>query len=248
MLALVGTGLALLGLLLTAAGLLVARRSGARADIGRRLAGAREMAVGDLLDLEELPRRPVRVVGRIRCPDPIVTPRDERLVAFHRDVEVRVADGSWHSIEHVRASRGFELWDHAGSLSIDAGDAAEPLISIPYVWEGDPAELDESYAPAIDRLRAEGGAVTAARAVTRTINAVDRLLVLARVVRRPDGEVQLAPPSGGYLIAALDLPDAMRLLGGAGRRTLVIGAALATLGGGLVLVAVVLLAIALLTG
>ncbi len=244
MLALVGNGLALVGLLLAAAGLLLARGSGARVAIGRRLAGARELAVGDLLDLEELPRRPIRVVGRIRCPDPIVTARDERLVALHRDVEIRLPDGRWRSIERVRASRGFELWDHAGSVSIDAGEAAEPLISIPYVWEGDPGELDESYAPAIERLRAEGGAATAARAVTRTINAVDRLLVLARVVRRPDGEVQLAPPPGGYLIAALDLPDAMRLLGGAGRRRLVVGAALTLLGGGLVLVAIALFVLA----
>lgn len=219
-----------LGLLLAGAagviGLALARTSGARLSLGRRLAGAREHRVGDLLDLDPLPIRPVRVVGRIRCPDAIVTAADDRLVALHRDVEVLLPDGSWRSIERIRESRGFELWDHDGSLTIDAADAAEPLVSIPHVWRGRADELgDARHRSAIERLTQEGHTPSEARSVTRMISVVERLLVLAQV-ERAGAEVRLVPPPGGYVISDLELPDAMRLLGGPGRWRLLVGIAL----------------------
>jgi len=209
--------LALGGSLLLAAGLLLVRRSGARMTMGRRLAGARELRVGKLLDLapgDPLPRRPVRVVGRIRCAEPILTAQDERLVAFHRDVEVATPRGSWRSIERLRETRSFELWDHDGSLEVDPAQAAEPLVVLPHAWSGSVTELDESYAAALARLTAEQGPPIRARASTRMVSLVDRLLLLAAITRTADGRVALAPPPGGYIVSALDLDDAMRLLGG----------------------------------
>ena len=85
------SALILIGAIAAAAGWLAIRRAGARPSLARRLAGAREVRVGKLLDVNvarSLPRRPVRVVGRVRCSDPIVTPQGDRLVAFHRDVEL----------------------------------------------------------------------------------------------------------------------------------------------------------------
>ena len=204
----------LLGLAIAAAGLAWLRRSGASFSLGRRLAGALELKVGDLLEGGPVPSRPVRVNGRVRCPDPIVTERDERLVAFHRDVEVRLPGAGWRTIERLRETRTFELWDHDGSLSVDPAAAAEPLISIPHVWRGDAAELDATFQPAIERLTAEHGAPTAARATTRMLNMVDRMLVLASVERAPDGSIRLAAPPGGYVISSLELDAGLRLLGG----------------------------------
>lgn len=242
--------LPLAGLLLAAAattgGLLLIRTSGARMGLARRLAGPREVRVGDLADLDPLPGRPVRVVGRIRCPDPIVTARDDRLVALHRDVEVRLPDGRWRAIERLRETRGFELWDHDGSVSVDPAAAAEPLIVIPHVWRGAVDALDdEGHLAAVERLASEGRAPTAARSVTRMVSVVERLLVLAQPVRDADGGLRLAPPPGGYVISALDLPDAMRLLGGPRRGRLLAGAALVgtgLLGGSILLLARLLLA------
>ena len=230
------------GLALVVAGLVLVRRSGARTGLGRRLAGAREYRVADLFDLDELPRRPVRLVGRIRCPDPIRTARDDRLVAFHRDVAVRVASGAWRTIERTRASRAMELWDHGGSLAVDLADAAEPLVSIPHVWEGDPPELDDTYRAALDRVAADAG-VTRARSVTRMVSVVDRLLLLTQVVRDPAGQLRLEPPPGGYVVAAVGLDAAMRLLGGR-RQLLIGGAGLVLLGILLAVTAAVLLAVA----
>jgi hypothetical protein len=225
--------LAVLAALLVAAGAVAARSVGPSAALARRLAGARQVRVGELLDREQLPARPVRVVGRIRCPDPIVTARDDRLVALHRDVEVRLGN-RWRTLERIRETRGFELWDHDGSLPMDPSEAAEPLIVIPHVWRGSADELtDAGHRQAVARLTAERGTgepPLEARAVTRMLSVVERLLVLAVVARDPDGGVRLAPPRGGYVITALDLDDAMRLAAGPKRRLLLAGVGLIVVG------------------
>lgn len=227
------TWLALAGLAMLAAGLILIRRSGARPAMGRRLAGARQVRVGELLDLspgDPLPVRPLRVVGRIRCADPIVTSQDDRLVAFHRDVEVATPRGGWRSVERLRETRSFELWDHDGSLPVDPADAAEPLVVLPHVWTGGADELDESYAGALARIAAEQGAPTEARATTRMVSIIDRVLLLAAVGRDAEGRIALSPPRGGYLLSTLELDDAMRLLGGRRPRLMLTGTAMAWIG------------------
>ena len=217
---------AALGLALVVGATLALRAAGADLRTARRLAGPREVPVGRILDPEfAFPTRAVRVSGRIRCRDPLRAPDDERLVAFHRDVEVLAADG-WRSIERLRETRSFELWDHDGSLAIDPAAAAEPLITIPAVWEGAVEALEEPHASSATRLAQRSGPLRGARATTRTINVTDRLLVLAIAERDEARRVRLVPPPGGYLITTLALDDAMRLLGG-GRRGALVGATLA---------------------
>lgn len=205
------------GLLLGLVSFVALRSSGASPGLARRLAGPAEVRVGHLLDADALPGRPVRIAGRIRCREPLEMGDGERLVAFHRDVEVRIG-GRWRSVERMRETRSFDLWDHDGSLPLDPARAAEPLITIPQVWRGEPGALEEPHASAVARLAERHGPATEARAVTRSINVTDRLLVVARPIRN-GGAVELATPDGGYLIATLALPDAMRLLGGRNRRS-----------------------------
>lgn len=229
-------GLVLVGAL-GLGGLLLIRLSGASPGIARRLAGARPLRVADVLDLEDPPARPVRVSGRIRCPDPIVTERGDRLVAVHRDVQVRPPSGGWRSIERVRETRGFELWDHGGALPIDPAQAAEPLIVIPHVWRGTTADLtDAGHVGAVARLGV-GSDPWPARSITRMVSVVERLLVLADVRPEADG-VQLSPPRGGFLMSTLEIEDAMRLLGGPRRRLLLAGYALLAAGGAAALLAI----------
>lgn len=230
-------GLLLLAALAAAGGLVAMRRSGAEQGIARRLAGARPVRLSDLFSTTELPTRPVRIAGRIRCPDPILTARGERLVARHRDVEVQPEGRRWRTIERSRESRGFELWDHGGSLAVDPSQAAEPLVVIPHVWRGSTAELQDSpHLAAVARL---GGGPMPARATTRSVSVVERLLVLAIVVRDEAGALWLRPPPGGYIISTLELDDAMRLLGGPHRRLLLAGYALLGIGALAVLAAAV---------
>jgi len=217
------TTIALLGVVLAIIGLAVIRASGAQPRLARQLAGARQLRVGDLLSAEELPNRPVRVAGRIRCPDPIVTDQGDRLVAVHRDVQVKPPRRAWRSIERIRESRGFELWDHHGSLSVDPALAAEPLIVIPHVWRGTTAELTaDVHRAAIARLGGEGAAWPA-RSITRMLSVVEHLLVLAETERVADGTVSLVAPPGGFVISGLELDAAMRLLAGRGRNLMLAG-------------------------
>ncbi len=69
-----------------------------------------------------------------------------------------------------------------------------------------------------------------ARSITRTVSVVERLLLLASVVRDEAGAIWLRPPPGGYVISTLELDDAMRLLGGPHRRVLLTGYGLLGLG------------------
>jgi hypothetical protein len=205
-----------IGVALAIASLLVLRAAGAQPAVARRLAGPPEVKVGQLLGPGP-PARPVRVVGRIRCREPLEMGGGERLVAFHRDVEVRIG-GDWRSIERLRESRSFDLWDHDGSVTVDPSLAAEPLIVIPKVWRGDPSQLEEPHASAVARLSERHGPATEARAITRGINVTDRLRILARAGRDEADRPRLEPPDGGFLVTNLELDDAMRLLGGPNRR------------------------------
>lgn len=205
------------GLVLVAGGMLLLRATGARPALARRMAGPPEVKVGRARELDAA-GGPVRVAGRIRCREPIQVGGGERLVAYHRDVEVRIGR-RWRPIERLRETRSFELWDHDGSAAIDPAEAAEPLIAIPKVWRGDAAELEEPHASVVKRLAERHGQVAEARATTRTINVTDRLLVLARPVADPAGGLRLEPPEGGFLVTNLALDDAMRLLGGRHRRS-----------------------------
>jgi len=215
---------AVAGAVLAAASALGVRAAGGHPRMARRLAGAREARVGALLDRTDGGGRPVRVTGRIRCRDPLLIGAD-RLVAYHRDVEVLLHGIGWRRVERLRETRSFELWDHDGSLSMDLSRAAEPLITIPSVWRGNADELEEPHASAVRQLEQRHGVTAiAARSTIRTVNLTDRLLVLARVALRPSGGVTLEPPEGGYLVTSLALDDAMRLLGG--RRRLMAGSLL----------------------
>lgn len=237
-----------LGALLLGGGGLGLSRSGSNLSVARRLAAARQLRLADLLAAERLPSRPVRVVGRIRCADPIVTAVGDRLVALHRDVDVHTAQGGWRTIERLRESRAFELWDHAGSVPIDPAAAAEPLVVIPHVWRGGVDELGEEHRAAVARVAGEAGKPDAARSVTRMLSVIERLLVLAVPRRAGGGGLALEPPPGGYIISALELDDAMRLLGGARRRLLIGGAVALGLGALLILAGVALLATGALIG
>ena len=219
--------------------------------MGRRLAGARQVRVGELLALgagDPLPVRPVRVIGRVRCAEPIITAEDDRLVALHRDVEVSSPRGGWRSIERLRETRSFELWDHDGSLVVDPAEAAEPLVTLPHVWSGSPEALDASYASALSRVAAEDGTPRLARSTTRMISVIDRLLVLAEVRRRGEGRVGLAAPPGGYILTSLELDDAMRLLGGRRPRVLLAGSAAVAVSVALLIAAAILAVAGLVNG
>lgn len=239
------------GMSLLGAGRIAVRGTDARPALARRLAGAREVKVGSLLDVLAVaspPGRALRVTGRIRCSEPMTTPGADRLVVFHRDVEVRITGGSWQNIERLRETRSFDLWDHDGWLTVDPAQAAEPLVVLPHVWQGSVEDLDDGYQQAVERLRAEGRPAVEARSISRMISVSDKLLVLAEVRIEHHGNPRLYAPSGGFVISNLELDEAMRLLGGAQRGQLLVGMGAAALGAAVTLAGSLLTVAALVTG
>jgi hypothetical protein len=227
-----------LGILAAVVGVILVRSSGADVRTGRRLAGAPAHSLVELRDLardDDLPKGPIRISGRVRCADPILTPDGDRLAALHRDVEVRLPDGRWRTIEHLRQAQPISVWERTASVGVDLARLAEPLISIPQVWEGAPDELGAEYRPALDRL----GAVTTARATVRQLTLVDQVLVLAVAGRDAGGQLRLEPPPGGFVMSTVDLDVAMRLLAGPRRSRMVAGFVTAGVGVGLVFIGVV---------
>ena len=95
-------------------------------------------------------------------------------------MQVQPAGHDWRSIERIRESRGFDLWDHGGSLPVDLSQAAEPLVVIPHVWRGSSTSCRTPHLAAVDRL---GGGPMPARSITRTVSVVERLLLLASASR-----------------------------------------------------------------
>jgi len=237
-----------IGLVGVGAGVALIRSSGANIRAGRRLAGAPAAALHDLQDLaarDQLPPGLVRVEGRVRCAKPLVLPGGDRVAALHRDVEVELPDGRWRVIERVREARTIDLWERAASVPLDLADLAEPLITIPHVWEGSPAELGDSYQPALDRMAGEFGPPRRARSTTRQLSLVDQLIVLALPGRDGTGRLQLRPPSGGFLAATVELDTAMRLLAGPGRTRMLAGFAVGAVGAVIAVAGAIGLAVAL---
>jgi hypothetical protein len=225
--------LAVAGLVAAGVGAALIRSSGADTRAGRRLAGAPAARLGDLQDLatrDRLPSGLVRIEGRVRCANPLVLPSGDRLAALHRDVEVELPDGQWRLIERVREARAIDLWERAASVPLDLANLAEPLITIPQVWEGSPAELGDSYRPILDRLAANEGPARRARATTRRVSLVDQLIVLAMPERDQAGRLRVRPPPGGFLAANVELDTAMRLLAGPQRTRMLAGFAVGAIG------------------
>ncbi|MDQ3881004.1 MAG: hypothetical protein M3295_08025 [Chloroflexota bacterium] len=226
-------GLAVAGVVLIAASAALIRASGARVRLALRFAAGRSAAVGELPSIAERGTargRPFRVAGRVRCAEPLATADGERLVAFHRTVEAHLPGAGWRVVDRQRLSRPFDVWDHAARVTIDPHDCAEPLLAIPGIWRGAPSELPDELRPAVARLERESGVTAdAARAESRSVSVVDRVLILAVPVVTGDGSIALAPPPGGYVISGVPFDAAMRLLGGT-RRLLMAGIAAAALG------------------
>ena len=238
-----------LGMLAIAAGAAIVRWSGADTRAGRRLAGTRAASLPDLHAAAargELPTQELRVEGRVRCADPIRTPDGERLALLHRDIEVQQPDGQWRTIERFRDARTIDLWERSTSVPLDLGRLAEPLITIPHLWEGSPSELDATHQPAVARVSSEDQPIERARAITRQVMLVDQLIVLAVPNRDPDGALRLDPPPGGFLVATVELDVALRLLAGPHRPRMIAGYAVGGAGLVLLVIGVVALGLALL--
>ena len=158
--------------------------------------------------------------GRIRCRDPLETGDGERLVAFHRDVEVH---GRWalaqrraHARDALVRAVGPRRLAHASIRR----EAAEPLITIPKVWRGRRRRAQGAACrlPAARLAERHGPATRGARRDADDQRHRSTARGRARRARRRRATSASAPRMAATSISTVALDDAMRLLGGRNRR------------------------------
>lgn len=229
---LLAVGLAALG----AAGL-VLRSFGDGLRIGRLLAVAPEVTITEALALaRDGTRAYVRVRGRIDADEPFPDEFGRPLVM--RRERILVGEGRHgRAVDSAVRRVPFVLRDRSAEIAVDGGSLDEGLVVIPRESRGRAGEIAERFAPPIDpalpvRLRID------------QLSAVEQAVAVGRPSLRPDGSVSLGPgPDRPLILTTLEPAEAMRVLGGGGRRRAWLAAGLLATGT-LCLAAALVLAVA----
>ena len=210
------------GLVALAVGIIALRSFGSGYRVGRLLASARIVPVGDLVALAAGPERYVGIRGRVDAEEPFEDDAHRPLVYRRARIQVR-DDASWRTVdEHVQAV-AFEVRDGLISVAIDHADLGDGLVVVPRESVGTAAD-------APDRVPEGTAPTTPVRLWVEQVSAVEHATVMGVPSPGPeDGSVVMRAGMGRPLIlTTLEPPEAIRLLAGdRQRRPLVAAVALA---------------------
>lgn len=222
--------------LLAGAGLLL-RGAGPGLRIGRLLSAAPQVGIGEALRIaRDGETRYVRVTGRITSDEEFPDEHDRPLVFRRRRVELAVG-GRWATLEDDREAVPFGVRDREGTIGVDLGAIDEGLVVLPRVSAGTAAEVPDHVPPGTP----PGSAV---RLRIEQVSAVEHAhLAGVPALDRAGSPVIGAGLGRPLVLSTLDVPEAMRLLGG-GRRARP-AAVVAGLGGGAALLVAAAVAAAL---
>lgn len=220
-----------IGLALIAAAILVLRSYGPRFRVARLLATSRPLSVEEAIAVADRGAPGyVRVDGRIDSETAFEDAARRPLVFRRTRLQARQR-GRWVTFEDGREQVPFEIGDGLRAIAIDGEALAEGLVVIPRESTGTVGDLAD---------RAPGGlpASTPARAVVEQVSAVEQAIVLGVPSRSPDGSVRISAGLGRPLVlTVLEVPEAMRVIGGGARLRPLLVAGLAGTGLALVLLA-----------
>jgi hypothetical protein len=231
----------LIGAALIALGLLISRRTDVRTRAGQLLAGLSPITPTEALRLAALrgDSAPyLAIKGSIDAPE-IFEDEHHRPLVFRRE-RVSIADEQgWRIIDDAVRSLPFVVSDASSAIRISTADLADGLVVVERRWEGSVAELHaaarEYQSPETATLvaaLATGDPTRLARVGLEQISNLDRAIAAGQLV---DGELR-AGASRPLVVTTLERAEALRLLGGEGRRQLASStAALALLALGLLL-------------
>jgi hypothetical protein len=221
--------LAVAGVVALGGGLLALRRVGPGYRVGRLLAAAPELSLAEAVEAAGAdPPRYVRVEGRISSDEEFPDEHDRPLVFRRRRLELDAGDG-WRTLEEERIAVPFGLEERTAFLAVDVEALDEGLVVLPRESTGRAAEVAERLPPG-----------TPPEALVRhsvdQVSAVEHARACGVPRLRADGRAVLTTGLGRPLIlTTLDLPEAMRVLGGR-RRGSALAAATGLAAGGLLLV------------
>ena len=230
--------LAGLGLAALLAGRAVLSGFGAGVRIGRSLGSARPVTIAEARVLARSgERRYVLVRGRVDADEPFEDERHRPLVLRRDRTETGDRRG-WRTLREERRHVPFVLQEGLDAIAVDTDALDDGLVVLPSETEG-PAEevagLLEGWAEAAGPLGAR------VRRRIEQVSAVEHACAAGVPVLGPDGEPLLGAGLGRPLIlTTLELPDAMRLLGGGRRLRAALAAGLLAVGLGCLALAIVL--------
>ncbi len=219
------------GAVALAAGGLALLSLGSRYRVGRLLAATPRVSVADAVSLaREGRRRYVRVDGRIDSAQDFPDEHQRPLVYRRRRLELR-RRGRWQRLDEQLEAVPFEVNEGLDAISIDHAALDRGLVVLPRESTGTAGEVP-------DRMPQGVPPATPARLRVDQISSVEHAIVLG-VPALGGGQPQLTAGMGRPLVlTTLEVPEAMRVLGGGRRRAIAI---VTLLGAGMLLLGVGLL-------
>jgi hypothetical protein len=204
---------------------------GSRYRVGRLLAATPKVTVDEALDLATSgTRRYVRVDGRLDSETDFEDEHHQPLVYRRRRLELRRA-GKWRSLDDSLEVVPFELREGLSGIRIDHEALDRGLVVLPRESRGTAAEIPEHVPPGTPPG-------TPARMRIEQVSNIEHAIVLG-VPTQVSGSPALTAGLGRPLVlTTLEIPEAMRILGGGRNRPI---AVLSLLGLGGVLVVLGLL-------
>ena len=217
------------GLVALAAGAVVLRSFGPRYRIGRLLASAPQVTVGEALQLADADPRYVAVHGRIDAEEPFEDDAHRPLVYRRTRLEQRKGSSGWTAFEDYREAVAFQVSEGLDEIGIDTDALDSGLIVVRREAIGTAADVQDRAADLAPdtpvRLRIE------------QVSAVEHAIAVGVPRRAADGEIRLTEGLGRPLIVTtLESSEAMRILAGGGTARPL--AAAICLAAGLVLVSI----------
>jgi hypothetical protein len=217
--------LAASGVLVLGLGALTMRGFGPGYRIARILRGAPEVTLREVEEAARAGRRVyVRAHGRISSDEEFPDEHDRPLVYRRRRVQLGGPSG-WDAIEDEREAVPFGIATRGVQVEVDVDVLDEGLVVLPRESRGTAGEVPE-HAPA-------GAAPDRAmRLLIEQVSAVEHAFVAGVPTLAPDGRPMLTAGNGRPLVVCtLELPEAMRVLGGANRTRAAAATALLAAGG-----------------
>jgi hypothetical protein len=215
------------GLVALATGVLLLRSYGPSFRVGRLLASAPTVSVGEARQLASGPARYVAIEGRIDSESDFEDAAHRPLVFRRTRLQVR-GQGRWVSLEDRRERVPFEIREGIDSIAVDDSALDDGLVVVLRESEGTAADI-------ADRVPEGTPPTSAARLRIEQVSSVEHAIVVGVPVMDPVGEPTMTAGRGRPLIlTTLDRPEAMRILARGDTRRPAL--ALASLIGGLLLV------------
>lgn len=196
-----------LGLVVLAVGIGVLRSFGPRYRIGRLLAATPKMTVAEAVATARAGTpRYVRVDGRIDSEEDFPDEHHRPLVYRRRRLQLR-RGSAWQTYDDQLQQVPFEVHEGLDAIAVDGAALDEGLVVLPREAVGTAEEVPEQVPPATPPA-------TPIRMRIEQVSAVEHATVLGMPVQA-GARTQITAGLGRPLIlTTLDVPEAMRILGG----------------------------------